>query len=218
VRHHALNPKIQSKIMPKCERCGAFMESAAAACAWCGAGGDNGSAPSFVIPRISLTPDAALAAAGAELNTAGPLAAHGKNLKGISGWLTLAALTLVLAPLSLLFALGTDLLFLMGGRIPTSVSRPAVSGLLFSDAISDLLLLAALIVLNIFFYRTKQIFPRWFITFLAISFIVNFAIQRMIAGYLPTYPTSVAFGSFVSASVWIPYFLRSERVKQTFVN
>ena len=211
--------------MPNCDRCGAFMESATTACAWCGAGGDNGSAGSFVVPTAPATDAAALAGAAAESKSAvsfsaiDPLSAEQKNLKGIGGWLILAGVTLVLTPLGLLFALTTDLLLLMGGRMPASLaSHPAFSGLLFFDAISDVVLLAAVIVLNIFFYGKRKEFPRWFITFLAVSFVLIFSIHQMISSYLPAYPTLVAFGSFVAASGWIPYFLRSERVAQTFVN
>ena len=200
------------------------MESATTACAWCGAGGDNGSAGSFVVPTAPAT-DAALAGAAAESKSAvsfsaiDPLSAEQKDLKGIGGWLILAGVTLVLTPLGLLFALTTDLLLLMGGRMPASLaSHPAFSGLLFFDAISDVVLLAAVIVLNIFFYGKRKEFPRWFITFLAVSFVLIFSIHQMISSYLPAYPTLVAFGSFVAASGWIPYFLRSERVAQTFVN
>lgn len=210
--------------MPKCERCGAFMEQMATACTWCGAGGDNGSAASFVVPPVPITPEPALAGADAESNSAAfsvgvnAQSAAQKNLKGIGGWLVLVAINLVLAALGLLFGLGTDLLVLMGGRIPASASRPAVTGLLFFDAFSDLILLAALIALNIFFYGKKKIFPRWFITFLAVNFVLTFALQQMLSSYLPAYPSLMAFGSFVSASGWIAYVLRSERVRQTFVN
>lgn len=207
--------------MPKCDRCGAFMEPAAAACTWCGAGGDNGSAASFVVPAAATAlalADAGQSAAASSLSIAPPAAAA-KDLNGIGGWLILVAINLVLAPIGLLFALSTDFIFLLGGKIQhVLASHPGVGGMLVFDGIFDVALLAVLIVLNILFYGKKKIFPRWFIVFLAVSVIVSVAIREFMFGYVPTYPSLTAFGSFASACVWIGYFLNSERVKQTFVN
>lgn len=211
--------------MPKCDRCGAFMDPAATACTWCGAGGDNGFAASFVVPSAPGVPAAALAGSAAGQDAGVPsisidsLSIEERNLKGIAGWLILVAISLALAPLGLLFALGSDLLLLKSDRIQVLLpAHPGVSGLLLFDAVCDVVLLAALIVLNVLFYGKKKIFPRWFIIFLAVSFILSLAIHQAMLNYVPTYPSLAAFASFVSACGWIAYFLFSERVKQTFVN
>ena len=211
--------------MPKCDRCGAFMDTAATACAWCGAGGDNGSAASFVAPSVPAAPAAALAGVAAGQDdgvrslSIDSLPIEQRNLKGIAGWLILVAINLALAPLGLLFAFGTDVLLLKSGQIQVLLAaHPGVASLLTFDAICDVVLVAALLVLNVLFYGKKKIFPRWFIIFLAASFILAFAIHQAMLNYMPSYPSLAAFGSFVSACCWIAYFLASERVKQTFVN
>lgn len=211
--------------MPKCDRCGAFMDSAATACTWCGAGGDNGSAVSFVVPTGPAAPAAALAgvAAGQDGGVAAvsidSLAIDQRNLKGIAGWLILVAINLALAPLGLLFAFASDLLLLKSGQIQVLLAaHPAVSGVLMFDAICDVVLLAAMIVLNVLFYGKKKTFPLWFIIFLAMNLILALGIHQAMLNYVPTYPSLAAFGSFVSACGWIAYFVLSKRVKQTFVN
>lgn len=201
------------------------MDPAATACTWCGAGGDNGSAASFVVPTVPVAPAAALAGVAAGQDAGVPavsidsLSIEQRNLKGIAGWLILVAINLALAPLGLLFALASDLLLLKSGQIQVLLAaHPAVSAVLMFDAICDVALVAALIVLNVLFYGKKKTFPRWFIIFLAISLILAFAIHQTMLNYVPTYPSLAAFGSFVSACVWTAYFVFSKRVKQTFVN
>lgn len=211
--------------MPKCDRCGAFMDPAAAACTWCGAGGDNGSAASFVVPTVPVAPAAALAGVAAGQDAGVPslsidsLSIEQRNLKGIAGWLVLVAINLALAPLGLLFAFASDLLLLKSGQIQGLLAaHPAVRDVLMFDAVCDVILLAVLIVLNVLFYRKKKTFPRWFIVFLVVDLILALGIHQAMLNYVPTYPSLAAFGSFVSACGWIAYFLLSKRVKQTFVN
>ena len=93
-----------------------------------------------------------------------------------------------------------------------------MAGLLAFDAFTNVLFLAGVIVLNVMFYGKKSAFPRWMIGFLVVRFVVAAGIHQMVLNYVPNPPVTAAFGSFVSAAVWIPYFLLSQRVKQTFVN
>jgi hypothetical protein len=212
--------------MPKCNRCGAFVEYAAKACAWCGAGGDNGSAGSFVVPRTGVkTPPFALAEAGAASAAAFPpiagasLAVNQKNLQGIGGWLTIFALDLALGPFAYLFAIGANFLLSSSPAGKSLLAEyPGVGGLLLLNSAIDALFIVALVFLNFQFYAKRKTFPHLAIGYLVASFILQIAVQRMILQYMPAYPSWAAFGSLASAGFWIPYFLLSRRVRQTFVN
>lgn len=201
------------------------MEAAAAACAWCGAGGDNGSATTFVVPSAPVAAQPALAEAAAGPGEAVPPIPVGsfslaqKDLRGIGGWLILVALGLGLGPIALLLALGASVLLLFSPEGQSLVAaHPGVTGLLLFNAATDAVLIVLLIVLNVIFYRTKKTFPRWAIGYLVVSFILEIAMHQMMLQYMPTYPSFDAFGSLAAAAIWIPYFLLSQRVKQTFVN
>lgn len=202
------------------------METAATACSWCGAGGDNGSATSFVVPPLSVaSPVVALAEAGAVPETALPLTTKElpttaqPNLRGIGGWLILVAIGLGLEPLGLLLSVGGALLVLMS---PVSrdliAAHPGVARLLLLSVAIDSVFIVALIVLNMLFYAKKKSFPRWAIGFLVANFVLDLAVHQMLVQYMPTFPSTDAFLSLFSAAIWIPYFLLSQRVKQTFVN
>ena len=201
------------------------MEAAAGTCAWCGAGGDNGSATTFVVPSAPVAAQSALAeaAAGPGLAVppipAGPLLLGQKDLRGIGGWLILVALGLGFGPIGLLLALGASVLLLLSPEGQTLVAaHPGVAGLLLFNAVTDAVLIVLLILLNIVFYKTKKTFPRWAIGYLVVSFILEIAMHQMMLQYMPTYPSIDAFVSLAAAAVWIPYFLLSRRVKQTFIN
>lgn len=203
------------------------MEASASACVWCGAGGDEGSASTFVVPapaEISpVTAQTAQAVGVPEVFSpaipADPYSPVHKNLNGIGGWLILVGIDLALTPLGILFALSTDLMLILSGQSPAPLStRQSMAGLLAFDAFANIMFLAGLVALNLMFYGKKKDFPRWIIRFLVVRFIVAAGIHQMVMNDVPTYPVTAAFGSFVSAAVWIPYFLISQRVKQTFVN
>jgi hypothetical protein len=200
------------------------MEIAATACAWCGAGGDNGSAASFVVPSAAVAPiDLAEAAAGPGSalptgETVSLLPAQA-NLKGIGGWLILIAIGLGLGAISLLLALGGFLLLLFSPASQALLAaHPGFGSVLWFEAIASVVFLAAIIALNFLFYQKRRDFPRWAIAFLAANFLLDAAIQQMMLQYVPTYPSFDAFVSLSAAAIWIPYFLISKRVKQTFVN
>lgn len=202
------------------------MEASATACSWCGAGGDNGSAANFVAPPLPVpSPAVAVAQAAPALDaalpplTAEPSSTAQKDLRGIGGWLIVVAVGLGLGPFALLLAAGGALLLLMSPMSQELLAaHPSVARLLILNAAIYCLLIVALIVLNLLFYGRKKIFPRAAIGFLVANFVLDLTSQQMLRQYIPTLPSTGAFMNLVSAAIWIPYFLLSQRVKQTFVN
>jgi hypothetical protein len=96
-------------------------------------------------------------------------------------------------------------------------AKPELALLILFEASTNVIMCLALIGLNILFYRTRRSFPRWIITFFAAAFIVTACDHLWAVHFLPTSWTPV-LQRFVAAAIWIPYFVKSRRVQQTFVN
>ncbi|HEV2135093.1 MAG TPA: DUF2569 domain-containing protein [Terracidiphilus sp.] len=176
--------------------------------------------PASPVAAASMALDGA-ATAGMALDPAANLLpeANQKNLQGIGGWLTLVAIGLALGPFGLLLAVGGSMMLLFSpAGAAVLAANPGVGGLLALDAAIDALFILALVYLNFHFYGKKKTFPRLAMGYLAASFVLQIAMQRLMVQYMPTFPSWTALSSLISAGVWIPYFLLSQRVKQTFVN
>ena len=136
-----------------------------------------------------------------------------KNLNGLGGWLVFIGLSLLVEPLIIIRAI-------------------ASSGLDDTWLLINLAFLAGLLVLNILFFQKRKIFPVCYVIFIVLMFVA--AVNQ---------PTGVPFHTLslgieratqlmkqrqdevyqqmgqitIYALIWIPYLLRSRRVKATFV-
>jgi hypothetical protein len=137
-------------------------------------------------------------------------------LEGISGWLILIAISLVITPLfEVRNAFSLDLPVLSHGTL-----GGALVGLLF--LVKDVAILSALILLNWLFYTKKRIFPKLRIVFHLAMLGVHVLEHVAHAALLPQSAvpplSQPVFGSLLSCAIWIPYLLISRRVKATFVH
>jgi len=147
-----------------------------------------------------------------------PSFSMGNDLEGIGGWLILVAIGLALAPLSCLHGMIVDLRVLYGRSYQTHLgARPGLAALVLYEAATNTIFLFAILALNLLFYLKKKAFPFWMITYLvchlALIFIDHIAALRF---YPHSSPASL-LQSLVGTVIWIPYYLRSERVTATFV-
>jgi hypothetical protein len=96
---------------------------------------------------------------------------------------------------------------------------------IFFEAASGMLLFIFTLWLGyLFFFRKSARVPRLFIVWLACHVIINI-IDRALTNYLPLATEQsdheVVSGlgrSITNAAIWIPYFIWSIRVKNTFIN
>jgi hypothetical protein len=146
------------------------------------------------------------------------------DLEGLSGWLILVGIGLVIAPFRLLFAIfGTNLPFLLGsGNQEYLSSHPLTAALAGSEVLVNVLFFASMLALNYLFFKKKKGFPTYMILYHALNAIL-LSINHM--AFQTLHPTAdlsaglrTAVGSVVGALIWIPYFLVSRRVKATFVH
>lgn len=154
-----------------------------------------------------------------------------KKIEGISGWLILVGIGIVVSPLriitqifpaySKIFSDGSWAALTTPG---TKVYSPLWSPLLFGEmAINGGLVLAWLFVAFIFFSKKKE-FPKWYIGILTFSLTFILLDAFVISAVLPGKPvfdvetSKEFFRALVVTLIWIPYMLISKRVKATFVN
>jgi hypothetical protein len=141
------------------------------------------------------------------------------DLVGIGGWLILPCIGLAISPFSFLHGIYTDLSILFGSRLQSSLAgHPALAGLILFEAVNNSLLFATTIFLNVLLYRKKKAFSTLMVIYLTANFVLGLADHLFALRFYPqTQLTGVARG-FFGAAIWIPYFLQSQRVKETFVN
>jgi Protein of unknown function (DUF2569) len=179
-----------------CDKCAASLDEGASICARCGAP-ITAPAPAAYAPTFSM----------------------GRDLEGIEGWLILVAIGLGIAPLRSIHGIYAALHVLYGSQYQHWLSmHPGEAGLILFEAVTNTLFLIALVPLNFLFYRKKRSFPGLMITFFALQLALVLIDHLVAAHFHPHSPATALFTNVLAAAICIPYYLRSERVKATFVH
>jgi hypothetical protein len=188
-----------------CARCSSPLDEGSILCAHCGAAvatdlGVVEAAPAYV-----------------------PTFLPANDLEGIGGWLILPAIGLALTPFICLGPIFTDIQLLTAGDHQSLfANHPSLTALLDSEVVINLAFLAATICLNILFYTKKRILPKCMVAFYSAQCVLLLVDHLAATAIFPSVDLSsgliTVIRSFVVAAVWIPYFLNSQRVEQTFVN
>ncbi|MHB8876749.1 MAG: DUF2569 domain-containing protein [Myxococcaceae bacterium] len=142
--------------------------------------------------------------------------------KSIGGWLILVGIGLVITPIQLLVGIGQDVSALSEANLLEGARPIIVVELLATAGMLGATLWAAAA-----FFQRKRGAPRWMIILYALavaSTILEMGLAEAIAGMSGAQPGaglgSSGFelvGPIVRAAIWIPYFLASKRVRETFV-
>lgn len=133
---------------------------------------------------------------------------------GIGGWLIIPAIGLILAPIK-----AAVTLFL--GIITIQNFTPELTGdpRLWLIGLIDAALIIACIVVAVLFFRERRIAVPAFIGLMAtvvIAAAVQVALGISLFGEADADAGKAILGPCVYAAIWIPYFLLSKRVKNTF--
>jgi len=150
--------------------------------------------------------------------------------KGLRGWLILPAIGLFASAIRLTFSLMRDFwpIFRDGGwPVLTTPGTPAYhqlwGPLLIFEIAGNSFFILANVALIFFFFSKHWRFPALYITMLGLNvlFVIgDFFMGNMIPAVATANdPQSVRemVRTLAAAAIWIPYFLRSKRVKNTFV-
>ncbi|MGH8321709.1 MAG: DUF2569 domain-containing protein [Gammaproteobacteria bacterium] len=153
------------------------------------------------------------------------------ELKGLGGWLTLPALGLLATPVIICYGLATDFwpIFAKGYWAILTTPRSSAYNPLWAPLLSFeiagniLILLAALVLLYLFFTKSFRL-PKLMVTFLLANLLFVTA-DYFLTGNIATIPQHARdeamtqiLRSLLASIIWVPYFLVSKRVKNTFVS
>ena len=152
--------------------------------------------------------------------------------RGLDVWLTLLCIGLVVTPIWILDesrsypSLFTDSTWAERTTPGTEAYIPHYKSLMIGSACGQFTRLLFSVILLILFFRERYIFPRAFIAFRVFDFSYHL---------LDAWLASLVFGAYVDvtmfdahtvqqllltgipSAIWIPYMLKSRRVKATFV-
>jgi hypothetical protein len=204
----------------QCRHCESQLEQGATICAQCGQATDVPAPLAPSAPPTEFQPTPAIP----DQPTAAPLfsamtESANRGLTGIGGWLILPAIGLAINPFVALFGVAACFFLLFGNAGQIMIARkPGIEKVIVFEIVMDLLFLILLILLNILFYNKKKSLPMFMIIFFGLQFVLLLADHLMAAQFNPHSSPLTVIRSFVICAIWIPYFLRSERVKLTFVN
>jgi hypothetical protein len=212
------DPSAGELFMMSCPQCAHVVEEGQVVCPLCGTS-VIASAADKPEPIPSFVPASAEA-----LPPSPPMFSTPNDLEGIGGWVILIAIGLVISPF---YILGSSVLkdveVFSNPRIQAVFdNHPGLQSLIVAEIVTNLVVVAFMLVLNYLFFTKRRSFPAFFICILVFQF--AFLITDTIAAHavMPNYPLSAnAFAgilrSIVGAAIWIPYMLVSRRVKATFV-
>ena len=203
-----------------CDNCGTGLVSTFIKCPSCG-GREFSEKPTSSPPIENPT-----------ITSGGKIGPAGKEeLAGLGGWLILVGIGVVVGPIVLLaralyeftsiFADGNwEAITTLGSEAYT----PFLGPLIIFELIVIVGFFFALLYLAFLFFSKKMEFPKWYIRILAFSLFVAVADPLIVAALIPRLmifdPGTIKdiFRAAIGAAIWIPYTLKSKRVKATFVN
>jgi hypothetical protein len=154
-----------------------------------------------------------------------------KNLEGISGWLILVAMGIIITPIKLIMLMMTTYpeIFSTGvWEVLTTQGSEVYSPLWASIIIGEILINSGMLLVWLYiaylFFSKKFAFPKWYISlavFTLVAVIADaFAIKLVLSSEPVFDPDTIKelTRSLFVVAVWVPYMLISKRVKATFIN
>jgi hypothetical protein len=146
-----------------------------------------------------------------------------EDLEGLSGWLVLVAIGLVVAPFVMLYTIVTvNLPLLTDHRYqPYLSSHPALAALTVFEVFTNIIFIACVLALAFLFFTKRKGFPTFMIIYrvtqCSVILIDTITAHALIPSANLTASYATVARSLIGALVWIPYFVFSRRVKATFV-
>jgi hypothetical protein len=145
---------------------------------------------------------------------------------GLGGWLIIPCIGMVLGPIGTLVELVLVLAISASAwdTLTTPGTRsyvPGFAAFVAFEALVSVAWLAFTIVVAVFLFGTRRYAVRLMVIFLALQPVVRFIEALAGEAVMPgenEKAWSAVVGGIVVASIWIPYFIDSKRVKNTFVN
>jgi hypothetical protein len=214
----------------RCRQCASDLEDGEDVCAHCSSEADRSQPvqPEQLLARpVSLDSTSIKPMESAGLVAADPfygtLFDSDQHLEGLTGWLALVGMGLVVSPFRIVFsALKANIALLTNVQFrPFLETHPTLEGLIIFEIATNVILVAILIALNFLFFTKKRAFPTYMILYFILQLVlisIDMAATHIV---LPSTQLRSSYAavetSLIGALVWIPYFIVSRRVKVTFV-
>jgi hypothetical protein len=158
------------------------------------------------------------------------MAEETKSYEGIGGWLILPLIGLFIVPIRISLLVFRDLvpIFIEGHwnvlTTPgSSAYHPFWAPLIIFECAGNAIFIIFSIVLLVFFFRKSRLLPKLIISFLILN-LLFVAGDFFLADLIPavaeqsnSHSATELGRGIIGAIIWVPYFLLSKRVKQTFV-
>ena len=141
---------------------------------------------------------------------------------GIGGWLILPAITLVVVPLTTIFNLINGDYFNSSVWTGVGIYGTGVQVYYGASFVFLIAMFCYSILTAIFFFKLRTAAPQMFIILISVNFI-SLLLEAYVADqYLRKLAIDSSSAdisrSAIGLFIWIPYFLKSERVKSTFTH
>lgn len=153
-----------------------------------------------------------------------------KKLEGIGGWLILAAIGLCVSPIKIGVGLVRDVLPAFSGGVWEKLTTPGSPAydplwapLLIMEMVGNIIFILFPLAILFFFFTKKRSAPLLMIIFLLsnLAFVVADYVVAMripVVASMPDESTPVEIIRVaIACAIWVPYFLKSKRVRNTFV-
>ena len=152
------------------------------------------------------------------------------ELKGLSGWLILVGIGVVIAPIRLLVTyipiytpIFEDGTWEAVTSVDSELYNPLWGPLLIGEIAYNSIMVAASLYLIYLFFSKHYLFPKLYIAIVAVSLVFIPLDAWLVTKALPTEPmfdpetTMELMRVLIGGLIWVPYMLVSKRVKATFV-
>lgn len=152
------------------------------------------------------------------------------GVSGLGGWLILIQIGLWFTVIMLLVQINQSMLTILNTETwevltvkDSGLYHPLWAPVIIFETVFNLMFLVFTVYVIVAFYRKKAMLPRLMIIFYSLSLAVG------VVDYLLLYQIPIAreledgssirdiARSVIACAIWIPYFRKSERVKNTFV-
>lgn len=147
----------------------------------------------------------------------------GKTPPGFGGWLILPMIGLIISPFILLIQVINNGYFntiVWENFIALGTYNPVILGLFyFFELLFNLSIIVFSVFLIVLLFKKRSTFPRLYVG-LRIAVLVGLIIDYLLTVFLINSDTGMykqLASAIIGVVIWVPYFLNSERVKNTFL-
>lgn len=153
---------------------------------------------------------------------------NNRRLEGIGGWLIVVAIAIIVRPIITVFDITAAYTDIFATEIWEMLTTPGSEAyhflwapLIIGELAYNLLFITALFYLAFLFFTKNRLFPKVFILLTSIHLVFMILDSLVVVSFVdvslfdPEIMRDILQAA-LAAAIWIPYMLRSERVKNTF--